>query len=82
MLNDHLNDTKVSQDSNRTEEINERITELQNLSTEVSETSTAAELKEVVFTFMQTQAVDSIKKDIEHLQTKVSESENTRWKHD
>ena len=77
MLNDHLNDTKVSQDSNRTEEINERITELQNLSTEVSEASTASELKEVVFTFMQTQAVDSIKKDIEHLQTKVSEIENT-----
>ena len=76
MLNDHLNDTKVSQDSNRTEKIKERITELQNLSTEVSEASTAAELKEVVFTFMQTQAVDSINNEIEHLQTKVSESEN------
>lgn len=76
-LKDQLNDTRVSQDSNRTEEINERITELQNLSTEVSGASTAAELKEVVFTYMQTQAVDSIEKEIEHLQTMVSESEST-----
>jgi hypothetical protein len=77
MLKDRLKDTKVSQDCNRTEEINARITEIQNLSTKVSGASTAAELKEVVFTFMQTQAVDSIEKEIEHLQTKVSESENT-----
>jgi hypothetical protein len=74
MLNDHLNDTKVSQDSNRTEEINARITEIKNISTKVSGASTAAELKEVVFTFMQTQSVDSIEKEIEHLQTKVSEN--------
>ena len=77
MLNNQLNDTKVSQDSNRTEEINARITEIQNLSAEVSEASTAAKLKEVVFTFTQTQAVDSIYTEIEHLQTKVSQSENT-----
>lgn len=77
MLKDQLNDTKVSQDSNRTEEINAKITEIQNLSTKVSGASTAAELKEVVFTFMQTQAVDSIEKEIEHLQTKVNERENT-----
>jgi len=77
MLNDQLNDTNISQDSNRTEEINERITELQSLSTEVSEASTAAELKEVVFTYLQTQTVDSIDKEIEHLQAKVSECENT-----
>ncbi len=76
MLNDQLNSTNVSQDSNRTEKINERITELQNLSTEVSEASSAAELKEVVFTYMQTQAVESIEKEIEHIQTRVSESDN------
>jgi hypothetical protein len=76
MLNDQLNDTKVSQDSNRTAEINERLTELQTLSTEVSEASTATELKEVIFTYMQTQAIDSIEKEIEHLQTKVNDSEN------
>jgi hypothetical protein len=77
VLKDQLNDTKVSQDSNRTEEVNARITEIQNLSTKVSGASTAAELKEVVFTYMQTQAVDSIEKEIEHLQTQANESENT-----
>jgi hypothetical protein len=77
MLNDQLNDTKVSQDSNRTEEINAKIIEIQNLSTEVSGASTATELKEVVFTHIQTQAVNSIEKEIEHLQKKSNESENT-----
>ena len=77
MLNDQLNDTRVSQDSNRTEEINESITELQNLSTEVSEASTAAELKEVILTFMQTQIVESIDKEIEHLQAQINDSKNT-----
>jgi hypothetical protein len=79
MLNDQLNDTKVSQDSNRTAEINERLTALQTLSTEVSEASTATELKEVIFTYMQTQAIDLIEKEIEHLQTKVNDSENVSW---
>lgn len=77
MLKDQLNDTRVSQDSNRTEEIDARIAEIQNISTKVSGASTASELKEVVFTYVQTQAVDSIEKEIEHLQTKVSENENT-----
>jgi hypothetical protein len=75
MLNDQLNDTKISQDSNRTAEINERVTELQTLSAEVNEASTATELKEVIFTYMQTQAVDSIEKEIEHLKTRINESE-------
>jgi hypothetical protein len=75
-LNDHLNNKYVNQDSNRTEEINERITELKSLSTEVSEASSAAELKEVVFAYMQNQAIKSIEQKIEHLQTRVSESEN------
>ena len=76
MLKDKQNHTEIGQD-NRTEELNERITELQNLSTEVSKASNAAGLKEVVFTFMQTQAVDAIEKKIEHLQAKVNENENT-----
>jgi hypothetical protein len=76
-LDDQLNDTKVSQDSNRTEGINERIAELQNLSTEVSEASTAAELKEVVFTFLQTQAVNSLVKEIELLQAQVNDDNCT-----
>jgi hypothetical protein len=62
---------------NRTEELNARINELQNLSTELSKASTATELKEVVFTYTQTKAVDSIDKEIEHLQAKVNESQNT-----
>jgi hypothetical protein len=77
MLKDQQNHTKVGQDNNRTEELNKKITELQNLYTEVSEASTAAELKEVVFAYMQTQAVDSIEKEIEHLQARINESENT-----
>lgn len=76
MLKDQQSHMKVGKD-NRTEELNQRITELQNLSTGVSKASTAAELKEVVFTFMQTQAVDVIEKKIEHLQAKMSESKNT-----
>lgn len=70
---------EVDQD-NRTqklnEKLNERIDKLQNLSTEVSKASTAAELKEVVLTYMKTQAIDIINKKIEHLQAKVSESNN------
>jgi hypothetical protein len=76
MLKDQQNHTEVGKD-NRTEELNKRITEFQNLSTGVSKASTAAELKEAVFTFMQTQAVDLIEKKIEHLQAEVSESKNT-----
>ena len=48
----------------------------------MSEASTAAELQEVVFTYMQTQAVDALEKKIEHLQAKVNESENTSEKHE
>lgn len=77
MLKDRLNDTKVSQDSNLTAKVNERITDLQNLSTDVSKASTAAELKEVVFKYTQAQAVDSLEKEIENLQTTISNSENT-----
>lgn len=66
--------------NNRTQELNEtlneRINKLQNLSTEVSKASTASELKEVVFKYMQTQAVDLIDREIKYLQAKVSESKN------
>jgi hypothetical protein len=77
VIKDQQNHTEVGQDNNRTEELNNRITELQNLSTEVSKASNGAELKEVVFTHMQTQAVNSVDKKIEHLQAKVNERENT-----
>jgi hypothetical protein len=64
-------------ESNRAEELNEKITEIQNLYTEVSEASTAAELKEVLFTHEQTQALDSVEKKIELLKARVNENGNT-----
>jgi len=73
MLNVQLENTT---DENMTEMLTEQITELEGLSTSVSEASSAAELQEVVFTYMQTQAVDSVEKEIEHLEARVSESEN------
>jgi hypothetical protein len=83
MLKEQQNHTEVGQDNNRTQDLNENTepqnfsTELQNLSTEVKNASTAAELKGVIFTYMQTQAIHSIDKEIEHLQAKISESKNT-----
>jgi DNA repair exonuclease SbcCD ATPase subunit len=59
------------------QKLNERINKLQNLSNEVSKASTAAKLKEVAFTYMETQAIDLIDREIEHLQVKVSENKNT-----
>ncbi len=73
MLNTQLENTT---DENMTEMLNEQITELEGLSTSVSEASSATELQEVVLTYMQTQAVGSIEKEIEHIEAKVSESEN------
>ncbi len=73
MLNEQLENTT---DENMTEMLNEQITELESLSTSVSEASSATELQEAVLTYMQTQAVDSIEKEIEHIEAKVSESEN------
>ncbi len=67
---------KEAGENNRAEELGARITDLQNLSNNVSEVSTAAELQNVVFTYMKTQAVDSLKKEVEHLQIKVSDSKN------
>jgi hypothetical protein len=68
--------TEAGEDE-RAAELGERISDLQNLSTDVSAASTATELQEVVFTYMQTRAVSSLEKEIEHLEAKVSESENT-----
>jgi len=64
-------------ESDRAGELDEKITEIQNLYTEVSEASTAAELKEVLFTHEQAQAVDSLEKKIELLKARVSENGNT-----
>lgn len=81
VLKDKQTRLAEAEQNNRTQELNEtlneRINKLQNLSTEVSKASTAAEFKEVLFKYMQTQAVDLLDKEIGHLQAKVSESKNT-----
>lgn len=74
MLNEQLENTT---DENMTEMLNEQITELEELSTNVSEASGAAELQKVVLTYMKAQAVESIEKEIERIEAKVSENENS-----
>ncbi|MDD3245946.1 MAG: hypothetical protein PHF18_03640 [Methanosarcina sp.] len=64
-------------DEDRVEELDEKITELQNIYAEVSGASTAAELNEIVFAHLQTQAVDSLEKEIESLNARVTEDGNT-----
>jgi hypothetical protein len=58
-------------------ELGERIVKLEYLSTNMSEASSAAKLQEVMLTYMKTQAIDSIEKEIKHIETKVSNIENT-----
>ena len=68
--------TEAGEDD-RAEELDEKIAELQNLYAEVSEASTAAELKEIIFAHLQTQAVDSLEKEIEFLNARITEDGNT-----
>ncbi|HWQ48482.1 MAG TPA: hypothetical protein VN414_05960 [Methanosarcina sp.] len=63
-------------ESSRAEELNKKLTEIQNLYTDVSEASNAAELKEVLFTHEQAKALASIEKKIELLKARVHESGN------
>jgi hypothetical protein len=63
-------------EDDRAEELNEKIAELQNLYADVSEASTAAELEDVVFDYMQTQNVASLEKEIEILNARLTEDEN------
>jgi hypothetical protein len=74
MLNSQLDN---STDDNMTEMLNEQITELEALSSEISAASSADELQDVVFTYVQTQAVESIEMEVEHLEEMASDSENT-----
>jgi uncharacterized membrane protein YgaE (UPF0421/DUF939 family) len=73
-LNGQLDNTT---DENMTEMLNEQITDLESLSSEISSASSAEELQNVVFTYLQTQATDSLEMKIEHLEEMASESENT-----
>lgn len=63
-------------ESGKAEELNEKITEIRDLYAEVSEASTAAELKGVLLTYEQEKALDSIEKKIELLKARMNESEN------
>ncbi len=74
MLNVQL---EKSSDENMTEMLKGQISEFQDLSASVSGASSASELQDVVLTYMKAQAVDSIEKEIEHLETGVSENENS-----
>jgi len=73
-LNGQLDNTT---DENMTAMFNEQVTDLENLSSEISSASSAEELQNVVFTYLQTQATDSLKMEIEHLEEMASESGNT-----
>jgi hypothetical protein len=74
MLNGQLNNTT---DENMTTMLNEKITNLENFSSKISSASSAEELKNVVFTQMQTQATDSIEMEIEHIEKMENETEST-----
>ncbi|AAM05925.1 predicted protein [Methanosarcina acetivorans C2A] len=63
-------------EDDRAEELNEKIAELQNLYADISEASTAAELEDVIFDYLQTQTVDSLEKEIEILNARLTEDEN------
>lgn len=73
-LNSQLDNTT---DENMTTMLNERITNLENFSSKISSASSAEELKNVVFTQMQTQATDSLEMEIEHLENMETDTENT-----
>lgn len=74
MLSSQLDNTT---DENMTEMLNEQITELETLSSEISAVSSATELQDVVFTYMQTQAIESLEMEIGHLEEMAADSENT-----
>lgn len=81
MLSEQLENTT---DENMTAMLKEQITELEELSTDVSKASSAAELQEVVLTYVKTQAVESIDKEIEYVGARISEariSENENSTH-
>ncbi|WP_440948630.1 hypothetical protein ACSAZL_10600 [Methanosarcina sp. T3] len=71
----HTELTEAGEDD-RAEELDERIAELQNLYADVSDASTATELEGVIFDYLQAQAVDSLEKEIEILNARLTEDEN------
>jgi hypothetical protein len=72
-LNGQLESTT---DENMSQGLSEQVSDLENLSSKISSASSAEELQNVVFTYLQTQATDSIKTEIEHLEAIASENKN------
>ncbi|HIH74947.1 MAG TPA: hypothetical protein HA306_07150 [Methanosarcina sp.] len=68
--------TEAGEDD-RAEELGEKIAELESLSGEISAASGAADLQDVVFTYIQTQAVNSLEMKIGHLEEMESNNANT-----
>jgi len=66
-------------ETERVKEIGERIVNLEYLSASVSTASNAAELKEIVLTYMKTQADKSLEKEIEQIEYEVSDIESTTY---
>lgn len=63
-------------EGSKAEELNEKITETRDLYTEVNESSTAAELKEILLNHEQTKVLNSVGEKIELLKSRVNKSEN------
>ncbi|AKB74749.1 hypothetical protein MSLAZ_1488 [Methanosarcina lacustris Z-7289] len=70
--------TKLTEagDEDKAKELDEKIGELQNIYAEVSGASTAAELNDIIFNHLQTQAVDSLEKEIESINARITEGGN------
>ncbi len=66
-------------ETERVKELGERIVNLEYLSTTVSTTSNAAELQEIILTYMKTQADNSLEKEIESIEYNVSYIESTTY---
>ncbi len=66
-------------ETERVKELGERIVNLEYLSISVSTTSNAAELQEIVLTYMKTQADNSLEKEIELIEYNVSYIESTTY---
>lgn len=64
-------------DEDKAKELDEKIGELHNIYAEVSGASTAAELNDIIFIHLQTQAVDSLEKEIESINARITEDGNT-----
>lgn len=76
MLNGQLENTT---DDKTTEMLNKQVAELEELSASASKASSAEELQEAILSYMKAQTVESIEKEIELIEDRISESENSTY---